>query len=529
MFNRLSFRACITFVIAAFFVILLASSVAGGVALKLSNDALRSMYETDTQSLAALENSDALLQRVRVSLDSYQALYALGDPEPELLTVARQEIAASDRAFIHFVELQSPHMQVQVSTSLLRSQRDAVLEKVVVPGLRALQTMNFGSFKALQGKDSELLAKAYENGINARERAVMDGQRERYADAQARFHLMVCVLATTAMLALCLGIFARSMLIHVVVHPVSQIMMHLRRIASGDLSAPVRVDYRNEMGKVLSDLVAMQDSLGAMVRSVRNSTENINVGMQEIVLGNNDLSRRTEQQAASLAKTVANMGLLTSSVKRNAEHADKASQRALQASRTAVAGGLVVNDAVQTMQGIAAHSAKIADIVRLIDSVAFQTNILALNAAVEAARAGELGRGFAVVAHEVRNLARRCAEAATEIKLLIDETVEKISEGSALVDRAGNSMNDIMSSFETVSELTTGIYTAVQEQSTSIKEVNIAVMNMDVATQKNAALVEEVSAAAASLEGEVSVLGHAVAVFKLEPDSAVPIATSYLS
>ncbi|WP_206958043.1 methyl-accepting chemotaxis protein [Trinickia acidisoli] len=525
MLKSLTFRTSITIVIAAFFAILLASSMVGVGALRLSNDALREMYESDTQSLVALETSDAVLQRVRVSLDSYQALYALGDTEPALLAAARQGIAESDQAFARFVALQSRFPEARAATGLLESQRRAVLDKVVLPGLLALESMNFGNFKALQGKDSETLAKVYEAGMNARERAVIDGQRVRYASAQVRFQWMTGMLVITLLIALVLGVFARAMLIRVVVRPVSQVMAHLQRIASGNLSAEVRVEYHNEMGAVLTDLGTMQHSLVEMVRSVRNSTETISVGAQEIALGNADLSRRTEQQAASLERTAANMKQLTASVKSNAEHARQASERALQASRTAAAGGQVVSDVVRTMQGIAVHSSKIAEIVRLIDSVAFQTNILALNAAVEAARAGELGRGFAVVAHEVRNLAQRCADAAKEIKLLIDETVDKISEGSMLADRAGHTMSDIVSSFETVSELTAEICTAVQVQSGSIEGMNRAVMDIDVATQKNAALVEEVSAAATSLEGEASVLIDAVAVFKLISGGAVSDST----
>ena len=184
--------------------------------------------------------------------------------------------------------------------------------------------------------------------------------------------------------------------------------------------------------------------------------------------------------------------------------------------RIAAVGGQVVNDVVKTMQGISAYSSKIAEIVGLIDSIAFQTNILALNAAVEAARAGELGRGFAVVASEVRSLAQRSASAAKEIKQLIVDTVEKIAEGSSLADRAGHTMTDIVSSVKTVSDLMTEIFAAAQEQSAGIEEINRAVMQMDSTTQQNAALVEQATAAARSLEEQVVVLGNAVAVFKLE-------------
>ncbi|RDV00785.1 HAMP domain-containing protein [Trinickia dinghuensis] len=522
MLKHLSFRMSITLVISAFFAILLVSSLAGAGALKLSNDALREMYERDTQSLAALQTSDAVLQRVRISLDSYQALYALGDAQPDLLAAARRGITESDRTFERFVQLQEADPQARAAANLLKAQRRAVVDKVVLPGLQALESMNIGSFKTLQGEGSESLAKVYEAGVNDRERAVVEVQGARYAQAQARFRRMIGLLAGASVAALVLGLFARAMLIRVVVRPVSETMTHLRRIASGDLSGEIRIEYRNEMGAVLADLKAMQDSLVDMVRSVRNGTETISVGAQEIASGNADLSRRTELQAASLERTVENVKQLTESVRTNAEHADNASQRALQASRTAVAGGQVVSEVVRTMQGIAVHSTKIAEIVRLIDSVAFQTNILALNAAVEAARAGDLGRGFAVVAHEVRNLAQRCADAAKEIKQLIDETVAKISEGSALADRAGETMKDVVSSFETVNGLTADISSAVQAQSVGIADINDAVTKMDITTQKNAALVEEVSAAATSLEGEASVLTDAVALFKLVPTFAVP-------
>ena len=517
MLKRLTFRTSITLVISAFFAILLVSSLAGAGALKLSHDALREMYEHDTQSLAALQKSDAVLQRARIALDSYQALYALGDAQPDLLAAARSSIADSDRAFERFLQLQQGDPPAQAAANRLQIERRAVVDKVVAPGLKALESMNIGSFKTLQGRASELLAKQYEAGVNEREQAIVQAQGVRYAQAQTRFRNMIALLAATSLAALVLGVFARAMLIRVVVHPVAETMTHLRRIASGDLSGEVRVEYRNEMGAVLTDLKAMQDSLVEMVRSVRNGTETIGVGAQEIASGNADLSRRTELQAASLERTVANMKQLTDSVKISAEHADQVSQRALQASQTAAAGGQVVSEVVQTMQGIAVHSTKIAEIVRLIDSVAFQTNILALNAAVEAARAGDLGRGFAVVAHEVRNLAQRCADAAKQIKQLIDETVSTISEGSALADRAGETMKDVMSSFETVRGLTAEICSAVQEQSVSLADINDAVMNMDIATQKNAALVEEVSAAAMSLEGEATVLTDAVALFKLIP------------
>ncbi|QCP52266.1 HAMP domain-containing protein [Trinickia violacea] len=521
MLKGLTIRASMTLVIAVFFAILIVVSAAGVGALKLSNDALREMYESDTSALVALKTSDALLQRARVSLDSYQALYGLGDPEPDLLTAARQNIAESDRAFERFVALQSRYPDSQAATHQLKDQRRAVLDKAVLPGLDALEHMSFSDFKALQGKDTQVLAQAYQASMTARENAVMDGQRARYADAQTRFKTMIAALAATSLVALAIGIFARAMLIGVVVRPVAQVMSHLRRIASGDLCGEVRIEHRNELGALLADVKTMQDALVDTVRSVRTSTESISGGAQEIASGSADLSRRTEQQAASLERTAASMEQLTSTVKRNADNADKASKQALHASDTAAAGGQVVSDVVRTMQGISIHSSKIAEIVGLIDSIAFQTNILALNAAVEAARAGELGRGFAVVASEVRSLAQRSAHAAKEIKQLIDDTVGKIAEGSALADRAGHTMTDIVVSVRSVSELMTEIFAAVREQSQGIEEVNLAVMQMDTTTQQNAALVEEATAAAKSLEEQAVALSHAVAVFKLDSGHAL--------
>jgi methyl-accepting chemotaxis protein-1 (serine sensor receptor) len=519
MFKGLTIRAGMTLVIAVFVIILAVESVAGIGALKLSNDALREMYETDTSALVALKTSDALLQRARVSLDSYHALYGLGDPEPALLDAARLDIRDSDRQFASFLSLQSQYGQSPAATQL-KKQRRTVLDNAVLPGLEALEHMNFGRFKELQGNETQACVDAYQHSRRQSENSVMAGQRARYAQAQTRFRMMVAMLAATALAALAIGVFARAILVGIVVRPVAQIMEHLRRIASGNLSGDVLVQHRNEMGALLADLKTMQEALVQTVRSVRTSTESINCGAQEIASGSADLSRRTEQQAASLELTGARMKQLTSAVKQNAENADKASRQALSASQTASAGGQVVHDVVRTMQGISVHSTKIAEIVGLIDSIAFQTNILALNAAVEAARAGELGRGFAVVASEVRSLAQRSAQAAKEIKQLIDDTVGKITEGSVLAERAGRTMTDVLSSVTSVSGLMVEIFDAAQEQSRGIEEVSKAVVEMDATTQQNAALVEEASAAAQSLEQQAVLLSSAVATFKLESDAS---------
>jgi methyl-accepting chemotaxis protein I, serine sensor receptor len=500
MLRHISIRTSITLVIAVFFAILALASAAGIGALKQSNDALREMYENDTSALVSLKSSDELLQHARVSLDSYMALYGVGDPEPELLAAARNDLAESDRTFGNYLALQSKNRESAEAAAELKQKRMLFIKDAVLPSLDALNDMNFSGFKDLQGKKTQALANAYQTAMTARANAVIDRQKSRYADAQARFRFMVAALGGVSALALVIGLLARAMLVGVVARPVAQLMTHLKRIASGDLRADVVIERRNEMGALLADLKAMQDALADTVRSVRTSTESINGGAQEIATGSADLSQRTEQQAISLERTAASMEQLTSTVKRNADNADQANRQASHASETAALGGQVVSDVVKTMQGISAHSSKIAEIVGLIDSIAFQTNILALNAAVEAARAGELGRGFAVVASEVRSLAQRSASAAKEIKQLIVDTVDKIAEGSSLADKAGHTMTDIVSSVKMVSDYMTEIFAAAQEQSAGIEDINRAVIQMDSTTQQNAALVEQSTAAARSLE-----------------------------
>ncbi|MFS8435943.1 chemotaxis protein, partial [Xanthomonas campestris pv. campestris] len=236
----------------------------------------------------------------------------------------------------------------------------------------------------------------------------------------------------------------------------------------------------------------------------------------EIAAGNQDLSQRTEQQAANLEETAASMEELTSTVKQNAEGARQANQLAIGAASVAVQGGEVVGKVVETMSGIEASSKKIADIISVIDGIAFQTNILALNAAVEAARAGEQGRGFAVVASEVRTLAQRSSGAAKEIKDLIDDSVQRVAEGSALVHTAGKTMGEVVASVQRVTDIMGEISAASQEQSAGIEQVNQTITQMDETTQQNAALVEEATAAARSLEDQAVQLTEAVAVFKTD-------------
>ncbi|ECP0365643.1 methyl-accepting chemotaxis protein [Salmonella enterica] len=297
--------------------------------------------------------------------------------------------------------------------------------------------------------------------------------------------------------------------------PMNRLIESIRHIASGDLVKRIDVEGSNEMGQLAENLRHMQSELMRTVGDVRNGANAIYSGASEIAMGNNDLSSRTEQQAASLEETAASMEQLTATVKQNAENARQASHLALSASETAQKGGKVVDNVVQTMRDIASSSQKIADIISVIDGIAFQTNILALNAAVEAARAGEQGRGFAVVAGEVRNLAQRSAQAAREIKSLIEDSVSRVDVGSTLVESAGETMDEIVNAVTRVTDIMGEIASASDEQSRGIDLVGLAVAEMDRVTQQNASLVEESAAAAAALEEQASRLTQAVAVFRI--------------
>jgi len=288
-----------------------------------------------------------------------------------------------------------------------------------------------------------------------------------------------------------------------------------QRIADGDLSVPIAVKHP-EHASLLQALAVMRDKFAQIVSEVRQGSEGVACASAEIAQGNNDLSSRTESQASALEQTAASMEQLSATVKQNADSAAQANQLAMSASSVAVRGGDVVAQVVDTMKGINQSSRKIADIIGVIDGIAFQTNILALNAAVEAARAGEQGRGFAVVASEVRSLAGRSAAAAKEIKTLINDSVSRVEQGSALVDQAGSTMSEVVSSIRRVTDIMGEISSASNEQSLGVNQIGEAVTQMDQVTQQNAALVEQMAAAAGSLKAQAHDLVQVVAVFKLD-------------
>ena len=334
-------------------------------------------------------------------------------------------------------------------------------------------------------------------------------------------------IATTRMVMLCAGLLAivaaagaAMWLVASTVAPLKEAMLIADTVTSGDLSQEFDSVRGGEFGHLLRGLGDMEDKLTDVVTRIRTTSDSIMLASDQIAAGNLDLSSRTEEQASSLQQTVASMQALTTRVKRNADGAHEAHALASSTSGLAAKGGNAVADLAGTMDAITASSKKIADIISVIDGIAFQTNILALNAAVEAARAGENGRGFAVVASEVRSLAQRSASAAREIKGLIEASTGNVNEGNARVLNAGQTIAEIVASTRTVSEILADISAASSEQTSEIEQINQALTQMDKVTQQNAALVERAGTSALALQREASDLAEVVGGFKLDADDA---------
>jgi methyl-accepting chemotaxis protein-1 (serine sensor receptor) len=507
----------------AFTVALLLLFAAALFGISRLNQALDTYQTTVAQSFENERRASAMLNSFKVQVQEWKNVLLRGK-DPAQLTrywaaFEKQEKAIKDEAQKLIAALPPGDGRERVSQFAQAHERMGAAYRKGFEAFKAADHDPQAGDKAVAGMDREpsqlldqagdLIAKA---SSEVAERAAATAQRATTISLGVM--LVVCALGIAGAVA-----FSRT-----VVNPLDNAVRVSQAVASGDLTVAAHVQGKDEIAQLLNALHAMQQSLSRVVSNVRNNADSVAAASTEIAQGNNDLSARTEQQASALEETSASMEELSSTVQANAENARQANQLAVSASTVAVQGGDVVAEVVTTMKGINDSSKKIADIISVIDGIAFQTNILALNAAVEAARAGEQGRGFAVVASEVRSLAQRSAEAAKEIKGLIHASVERVEQGTTLVDKAGATMTEVVASIRRVTDIVAEISAASSEQSAGVAQVGEAVMQMDQATQQNAALVEQSAAAADSLKVQAQQLVQAVAVFRLAETDAPALA-----
>lgn len=476
----------------------------------------------ELQVRMGLSNSSNHLRTARMEMIHAGASSRIAemDEMKRNISAAESRIAQSQDGFNQYRERRVKTAADEALESELTARYAAYVE-----GLKPmLKYAKNGMFEAIINHENEQV-KRLDESYNAVLLKVIQIRTERAHHlskiSRDRTRLGLAFMAAAFVLALVLTIITFAVLRHIVIQPLQRAGQRIAQIASGDLTQPDEAAGRSEIGQLSHNLQKMQHALVKTVGEVRQGAEEIYRGTSEISVGNTDLSARTEQQAAAIEQTAASMEELTATVKQNAENAHHASKLAQEASGKATHGGQLVNGVVATMGNISSSSKKISEITAVINSIAFQTNILALNAAVEAARAGEQGRGFAVVASEVRTLASRSAQAAKEIEGLISESVTLIERGSDEVVDAGATMTEIVDAVKRVTDIMSEIAAASDEQSRGILQVSQAVTEMDNVTQQNASLVEEASAAAASLEEQAARLTEAVGAFRLHAHSEV--------
>ncbi|APA84656.1 Tar ligand binding domain-containing protein [Paraburkholderia sprentiae WSM5005] len=513
MVNKgITIKARIGLTMAFLAALLVAIGVFGLFGMSRSNDAYRDTFTDAMPSAVNIGNAEIYAARERLALD--RAALLVGTPEAaSTIERARMLGGTSDVWWKKYLDLprNADEDRLAQDVAAKRNTLHQHLEAFAGSITANDQNQLVEDAKHLQVVFNDLVV-----ADDALRKFQFDSAKLGYDAAQSSFETFRIV----SIAALALGVIAAALsyltLSRAIARPLGEALGHFEAIAAGDLRRPVMVTSRDEMGQLLDGIAKMQRSLTETVRSVRGGSESIATATREIAAGNIDLSSRTEEQASALQETASSMEQLTGTVRQNADNARQASALAANASEIANKGSAVVGQVVGTMGDINQSSAKIADIISIIEGIAFQTNILALNAAVEAARAGEEGRGFAVVAGEVRSLAQRSSAAAKEIKELIDTSVQRVHSGTALVDEAGRTMSEIIGAVQRVTDIMGEIAAASEEQSGGIDQVARAVTQMDEVTQQNAALVEEAAAAASSLEEQATRLRSAVAVFQVD-------------
>ncbi|MGY8525658.1 methyl-accepting chemotaxis protein [Paracidovorax citrulli] len=498
-------------------VVLLAAVAGFGlVALSNINDSMRQTVENrllrvmdlekvkqGAQSIGIMVRDAALTEDPSVVQRNGERIKALREQMSQSLDGLSKLIAASNNE-----KLQQSFAAVSERRKAYNAELDKIMGQLESMDFLAARAGLVAALPAAQAPYFQTLEAMTESG---RAMAVVAVQQAE-AQYQSARNLMIGLAAVAAALALALGVLiSRS-----IIRPAREALAAAEALAQGDLTFRVRADSGDEMGRMLKSLQNAFGQLSLLVNGIQGASRSIDVATREIASGNTDLSQRTEEQAASLEQTAASMEQLTSTVRQNAENARQANQLAANASQVATEGGEAVRGVVETMQQISQSSAKVSEIISVIEGIAFQTNILALNAAVEAARAGEQGRGFSVVAAEVRTLAQRSASAAKEIGELINRSVEQVAVGAKQVEKAGGTMDDIVGAVRRVTDIMGEISAASAEQSTGIEQVNRAIAQMESVVQQNAALVEEAAAAAESLQQQAATLVGDTARFQVD-------------
>ncbi|MGF6740687.1 methyl-accepting chemotaxis protein [Paraburkholderia atlantica] len=512
MFSKIKVASGLLCVLAAFCVFQLVTVGLGFWSLTRTHDDVGDLSSIALKQVDAVNQTTQRLMDARINLSRAGTRMVRGGTEPtDIVQHAREQLVAADQSFAAFMSARKTGDENSARATAL-AERYKALHGALAELVQYLDSNNIQAFldQPTQSFQDAYLAEVhnFEQFGDAASRASLDS-----IDARMAAFRTVSVVILLALVAGTLAVY--TALRRGVVAPLEEAGRHFERIAQGRLDQPIAARGSNEIGRLFSGLATMQASVARTVSSVRESADSIHLGANEIATGNADLSARTENQAASLEETASSMEELTATVRQNADRAREANALAETALDATSRGSEVVNQVVDKMHGIAQSSDKIAEIISVIDGIAFQTNILALNAAVEAARAGEQGRGFAVVAGEVRGLAQRSAQSAKEIKTLISESVAEIQGGSTLVERAGEAMNHVSASISRVTQMMAEISASSLEQSTGIEQVNQAVVQMDEMTQQNAALVEQAAAAAASLHQQTEQLKQAVSVFEI--------------
>ncbi len=514
MLSRIRVAAGLLTVLLVFFIFQLLTSGLGFFALRQTHDDVGQLSSIAIRQVNEVNETTQHLMDARINLARYATRLAGGNTSgADILQHAEEQLVLADKSFDAFSHTDKPSPDEQALAEDLTTKYHT-LHTALGELDQFLKDQKIQPYldQPTQGMQNSF--------IGARDKFVAYGDQTGEASLQqidGRFVNFQIVSAIVLLALLLITVLVYGAIKRGLVGPLEQAGRHFEDIAHGDWGTPIGTHGSNEIGKLFEDLSRMQQSVVETVRAVRLSADSIYIGADEIATGNADLSQRTEQQAASLEETAASVEQLTSTVKQNADNARQANGLAVSASETTLRGSNVVEQVIEKMNGIARSSSKMSEIISTIEGIAFQTNILALNAAVEAARAGEQGRGFAVVAGEVRTLAQRSANAAREIKTLIEASVAEINGGSHLAENAGSVMREVITSIKHVTDIMGEISAASREQSIGIEQVNQMVNQMDTMTQQNAALVEQATAAAASLHQQTTQLKEAVEVFRL-PD-----------